>query len=121
MLSALTSPTTGDSFRDPLDLKPWSNKDRQSCAFTAARKRNFLEVRDALGRAGFKPEIINGDDFCEWILRSMMKATESGEEDNFVAFKGKLGATPSIELNGNILARPPSTPIPLRLLTGLVY
>ena len=77
-------------------------KDRANGAFAAARKRHFKEVRSAFARAGFKPELLKGDDFCERLLRSIVKATESGREDGFAEFKGKLHVTPSIELNGNI-------------------
>ena len=91
----------GDDFISEPFVLDWK-RDRASGAFATARKRNFQEVRSAFAKAGFKPELIKGDDFCERLLRAVVKATGSGREDGFAEFKGKLDVTPDIEINGNI-------------------
>jgi hypothetical protein len=75
-------------------------KDRATGAFAAARKENFKNVRAGFAKAGFKPELLEGDDFCERLLRSMLKP--AGPDHGFATFEGKLDVTPNVEFNGNI-------------------
>ncbi len=97
----LTARIKLDGFVSEPFVLDWK-KDRAKGAFIDARKRHFEEVRTAFAKAGFKPELLKGDDFCERIFRSMFKATESARDDGFNEFKGKLDVTPYIGLNGNI-------------------
>lgn len=92
--------SVGDFRSEPFVLN-WK-KDRAEGAFAAARKENFETVRTAFAKAGFKPELIKGDDFCERLIRSIVKETASGKDDGFAEFTGKFEITPNIELNGNI-------------------
>lgn len=90
-----------DDFVSEPFVLDWKN-DRANGAFAAARKRNFQKVRAALAKAGFKPELIQGDDFCERLIRSLVTSNEPKRKDGFAAFNGKLAVTPVIELNGII-------------------
>ncbi len=78
-------------------------KDRNGGTFELARKQNLEKARALLAKAGFKKELLKGDDFCGRLLQTMMKETSAkGIEGSFHPFAGKLDVTPGIELNGSI-------------------
>ncbi len=99
------SPTTArisvDGFRSrPFELN-WK-KDQKAGAFVAAKKAHFEEVRAAFAKAGFKRDMIQGDDFCQRLIESIAKATTSKNDHGFQKMTGLEVFTPDIALNGNI-------------------
>jgi hypothetical protein len=91
----------GEFTSEPFVLD-WA-KHRANGAFVAAKKRNFQEVRTGLAKAGFRPELLEADDFCARLLHSaVVEATHPGRGDVLAKFTEKLRVTPSVELNGNI-------------------
>lgn len=78
-------------------------KDRESGEFSSVKKEHYKELRTAFAKAGFKDEILVGDDFCSRILQSMMKEIKALEPvASFQPFLGKLDITPSFQLDGSI-------------------
>jgi hypothetical protein len=100
------APLTGkigvtDYWSEPFVLD-WK-KDRSAGKFDLARKENFEKVRAGFAKAGFKQELLAGDDFCTRLLQAMMKETLAKDMvDSFHPFAGKLDVVPSIQLNGSI-------------------
>lgn len=91
----------GDYWSEPFVLD-WK-KDRSSGKFDLARKENFEKVRAGFAKAGFKQELLAGDDFCTRLLQAMMKETSAkGMADSFHPFAGKLDEVPWVQLNGSI-------------------
>lgn len=92
---------TDDYWSEPFVLD-WK-KDRSAGKFDLATKENAEKVRKLFAKAGFKKELLVGDDFCSRLLQEMMKETSAkGMADSFHPFVGKLDVTPSIQLNGSI-------------------
>jgi len=86
---------------DPFVLD-WK-KDRESGKFEAATKANFAKVRAAFEKAGFKKEMLAGDDFCDRLIGGMMNQTLTEKAvASFHPFVGKLKIVPMISLNGVI-------------------
>ncbi len=78
-------------------------KDRESGEFTSVKKEHYKKLRAAFSKAGFKDELLAGDDFCSRILQSMMKEIHGQEPGaSFKPFLGKLDITPSFQLDGSI-------------------
>jgi len=78
-------------------------KDRESGEFAAAKKEHFKKLRAAFAKAGFKEEFLEGDDFCNRIVQSMIKKTSEEEAaTSFKPFVGKLDLIPGLELDGRI-------------------
>ncbi len=78
-------------------------KDRESGEFTSVKKEHYNNLRSAFSKAGFKDELLVGDDFCSRILQSMMKEIHNQESlSSFKPFLGKLDVTPSFQLDGSI-------------------
>jgi hypothetical protein len=79
-------------------------KDRESGEFASVKKEHFKKLRAAFFKAGFKEELLVGDDFPSRLLQSMMKQTTTPEAaaGSFQPFVGALNVIPFIELNGNI-------------------
>ena len=78
-------------------------KDRESGEFASAKKEHYKKLRTAFSKAGFREELLVGDDFCHRLLQSMMKMTSEQEAaTSFKPFVGELDVTPSIELDGKI-------------------
>lgn len=78
-------------------------KDRESDKFTTAKKENITKARAVFSKAGFKDELLVGDDFCNRLIQSMMKMTLDKKASTlFNPFAGKLDITPIIELDGKI-------------------
>jgi hypothetical protein len=79
-------------------------KDRSAGKFEQARKENFEKARALFAKAGFREELLAGDDFCSRLLEAMIKeASAKDVEDSFPAFAGKLEVFPAIQLNGSIM------------------
>jgi hypothetical protein len=100
------TPVTGklgvaDFWSEPFVLD-W-RKDRSAGKFAQARQENFAKVRAAFAKAGFKQELLEGDDFCFRLLQVLMKPT-SGKTAavNFPPFVGRLDVVPQIGLDGKI-------------------
>ncbi len=78
-------------------------KDRESGEFATARKEYYKKLRAVFSKAGFKEELLVGDDFCSRLVLSMMKpASVSEKSTGFRPFSGKLEGTPVLELDGKI-------------------
>jgi len=78
-------------------------KDRESGEFASVKKEHYKRLRATFSKAGFKDELLVGDDFCSGILQSMMKVFQGQERTNsFKPFLGKLDVTPGFELDGKI-------------------
>lgn len=79
-------------------------KDRSAGKFEQARKENFEKARALFAKAGFRKELLAGDDFCSRLLEAMIKEASAKEvADSFPAFAGKLEVFPVIQLNGSII------------------
>ena len=91
----------GEFWSEPFVLD-WKN-DRSTGKFAQAATENFAKVRTQFAKAGFKKELLTGDDFCHRLLESMMKQTSTkGMAASFHPFVGKLDVTPTIGRNGAI-------------------
>lgn len=78
-------------------------KDRSAGKFAQANQENFAKVRAAFAKAGFKDELLVGDDFCSRLLQSLMKpASEKAVVATFPPFVGRLDVIPGIDLDGKI-------------------
>jgi hypothetical protein len=101
-LTARIGLAEGRFWSEPFVLN-WKG-DRNAGKFASARKENFQKVRDAFAKAGFKEELLVGDDFCSRLLRSMMKEFPAdGDAVQFSPFLGGLDVTPILCLDGTIL------------------
>lgn len=100
------APLTGrigvdDYWSEPFVLD-WK-KDRGSGKFEQARKEHFEKLRIGFAKAGFKKELLAGDDFCSRLIQAMMKETSAkGMADSFHPFVSKVELTPGTELSGSI-------------------
>jgi hypothetical protein len=78
-------------------------KDRESGEFASAKKEHYEKLRAAFSKAGFKQELLVGDDFCSRILQSIMKESQGQESTTtFKPFLGKLDVTPYFQLDGSV-------------------
>lgn len=78
-------------------------KDRESGEFAAVKTEHYKKLRAAFSKAGFKEELLVGDDFCSRLLQSTMQVTSEQEAaTSFKPFVGKLDLTPNFELDGKI-------------------
>jgi hypothetical protein len=78
-------------------------KDRSAGKFKQARKENFEKARALFAKAGFKNELLEGDDFCNRLLQTMMKETSAKDmATSFHPFVGKLDVNPWMRLDGSI-------------------
>jgi hypothetical protein len=78
-------------------------KDRESGEFASAKKEHYNKLRAAFSKAGFKDELLVGDDFCSQVLQSMMKEAHGPVgEASFKPFVGKLKVIPFFQLDGSI-------------------
>lgn len=91
----------GEYWSEPFVLD-WK-KDRTEGNFAKARAENFAKVRTQFVKAGFKQELLVGDDFCNRLLKAMMKETAAKDmAASFQPFVSKLDVTPGINLDGTI-------------------
>jgi hypothetical protein len=92
----------GDFWSEPF-VMDWK-KDRAAGKFAQAKQANFANARAAFAKAGFKPELLEGDDFCFRLLQVLMKPTsgKTAAEASFPPFAGRLDVIPRIELDGKI-------------------
>jgi hypothetical protein len=77
-------------------------KDRDEGKFIAARKAHDALLRAAFAKAGFKPEKIAGDDFCNRLISEMMATIDSSHAPSFRPYVSKEPFTPDIDLDGKI-------------------
>ena len=78
-------------------------KDRDSGEFASVKKEHYKKLRAAFSKAGFREDLLVGDDFCSRILQSMMKETQRQEStSSFKPFLGKLDVTPAFGLDGKV-------------------
>lgn len=78
-------------------------KDKESGEFASVKKEHIEKLRAEFSKAGFKKELLVGDDFCSRILQSMMKESQGQEPaTSFKPFLGKLDVTPSFQLDGSV-------------------
>ena len=78
-------------------------EDRRAGKFEQARKENVEKARALFTKAGFKKELLAGDDFCSRLLDAMIRqASAKDVTDSFPSFTGKLEVFPVIQLNGSI-------------------
>lgn len=91
----------GEFWSEPFVLD-WK-KDRAEGKFEKATAENLAKLRVQFGKAGFKKELLAGDDFCKRLLGAMMKETSAKDiAASFQPFVGKLDVTPGIQLDGTI-------------------
>jgi hypothetical protein len=76
-------------------------KDRREGNFASARKQHIDKLRRLFLQAGFKPDLISQDDFCQRFLESLMAVTGSNQL-GFDRFKGNLDVLPKITSYGGI-------------------
>jgi hypothetical protein len=101
-LTARIGLAEGRFWSEPFVLD-WKN-DRKGGKFASARKENFQESREAFSKAGFKRDLLVGDDFCSRLLQSMMvQMAADGDTVPFAPFRGRLDVTPTFLLDGKIL------------------
>lgn len=90
-----------DFWSEPFVLD-WK-KDRSEGKFAKATSENFAKVRAQFAKAGFKKELLVGDDFCKRLLGAMMRETSTKDMGaSFQPFAGKLDVIPWIGLDGKI-------------------
>jgi len=77
------------------------DKDRRDGIFEALRKEHIDKVRDLLFQAGFKSELIQGDDFSQRLRQSLISVADDNKF-GFEPFQGDLDFPPYIDSKGNI-------------------
>jgi len=92
----------GDFWSEPF-VMDWK-KDRGAGKFAQARQENFAKVRAAFSKAGFKQELLEGDDFCFRLLQIVMNPSsgKAAAAAAFPPFVGRLNVVPGIGLDGKI-------------------
>lgn len=92
----------GDFWSEPFVLD-WK-KDRADGKFARAKQENFAKVRAAFAKAGFKEELLEGDDFCFRLLQILVKpiSGKTAAAAAFPPFAGRLDVIPKIGLDGKI-------------------
>jgi hypothetical protein len=91
----------GDFWSEPFVLD-WK-KDRSEGKFAKATAENFAKARTQFAKAGFKKELLVGDDFCDRLFAAMLKETAAKDmAASFRPFDGDLDTTPGINLDGTI-------------------